>query len=506
MRANANAVIPVLFLALIHLFIPSSALRFDNSTIRTSSTKLGDVSLLEQIWTIYREHDSESVTELQVALPARVFIKSDSDSKTQLHALPNPLMQNQKGPSDPDESIIGHVRVLSTSEDILRLIIVTDIPNSLSMGVSVQLKNTAATVRGALLTEIFLHQDSLSRIENFGIGDISIAPNVLVNGNAVVSYFGVHSSGNLQLNAAKQYPVFKELTLEASGSGQLAFEANVLTLVEDLKIRTSEDGTITLIGQDQIVTQTVDVQSKSSARTYIAGGKKLQADQQLNIASSGSGNIAIVSVDLPGECHNEKITIDGKGSVNLESFVSDETHATLSNDGDLTVQTRQLLQATITGSGKVYYVNDKPQEIKSSASWYFWRKGGVQHKSSVSAQQLETISWVDCVPLMISLVLATNTENKGGTQLPRIEHYSVNPSALDNMQLGSADGHEGETSWMNSWKWLMVIGACVASASVLVIGTIHAVQYHRRRAYEPLLARLRAHPFVYTEQPELRHD
>nr|CCA27855.1 conserved hypothetical protein [Albugo laibachii Nc14] len=506
MRTNSNAVISVLLLSLANQFISSLALRFENSTIRTSSTKLGEVSLLEQIWTIYREHDSESVTELQIALPARVFIKSDSDSQTQLHTLPNPLMQNRQGSSNSAESLIGHVRVLSNSEDILRLIIVTDIPNSLSMGVSVQLRNTVATVRGALLTEIFLHQDSLSRIENFGIGDISIAPNVLVNGNAVVSYFGVHSSGNMELNAGKVNPVFKELTLEASDSGKLAIEANVLTLVEDLKIRTSEDGTMMVIGQDRIVTQRVDVESKSSARTYIAGGKSFQADQEINITSLGKGNIAIVSVDLPGDCHTEKVTIDGKGSVNLESFVSKETHATLSSDGDLTVQTRQLLEATVTGSGKVYYVNDKPQIIKSSASWYFWRKGGVQHKASVSAQQLETITWMNCVPLMISLVLATNTEKEDGTQLPRIEHYSVNPSALDNVQLGTADRVQGENTWTNSWKWLMVIGACVAGASMLVIGTIHAVQYHRRRAYEPLLARLRAHPFVYTEQPELRHD
>jgi len=111
--------------------------------------------------------------------------------------------------------------------------------------------------------------------------------------------------------------------LHLSGSGNLAVTGNIVS--PNLSLGISGSGNIFIPG--------VSVANKIDA------------------VISGSGNIQV----LAGTAKEESLRISGSGKLQLDAVASEKTIVNISESGNMQVNTSQVLDATISGSGSVFY-------------------------------------------------------------------------------------------------------------------------------------------------------
>ena len=78
-------------------------------------------------------------------------------------------------------------------------------------------------------------------------------------------------------------------------------------------------------------------------------------NRQNKSAISGSGDINV----LAGLAKNEELRISGSGKLLLEGVAAENAKTTISGSGDIKVNVSQSLDATISGSGSVYYTGTR---------------------------------------------------------------------------------------------------------------------------------------------------
>ncbi len=100
----------------------------------------------------------------------------------------------------------------------------------------------------------------------------------------------------------------------------------------------------------------IDLQGKlnsAGADIQLSGSGKITASldtQTAGIALSGSG-----SINLTGEVGSANISISGSGDVNAKNLISDKSQVQIAGSGNVYLNTKEELNATVLGSGSVRY-------------------------------------------------------------------------------------------------------------------------------------------------------
>src|SRR4030095_3851059 len=132
---------------------------------------------------------------------------------------------------------------------------------------------------------------------------------------------GVHIKSNEEITVHISAPSADYLHL--SGTGDLAVTGNLNAVELDMSIS----------GTGNITVSTVTVTDKIKA----------------NI--SGSGDITVQTCTAM----NEDLRISGNGKLIMDGIAAEKATTTISGSGDMQVKLSQSLDATISGSGSVYY-------------------------------------------------------------------------------------------------------------------------------------------------------
>jgi hypothetical protein len=96
--------------------------------------------------------------------------------------------------------------------------------------------------------------------------------------------------------------------------------------------------------------------SANNLQLFLSGSGNININKavltdRLEAAISGSGNINI----LNGSVHNQELTISGSGKMDLGGMLAENAVTRTSGSGDMKLSVAKKLDATISGSGSVYY-------------------------------------------------------------------------------------------------------------------------------------------------------
>jgi hypothetical protein len=154
--------------------------------------------------------------------------------------------------------------------------------------------------------------------------------------------------------------------IHRSGSGNLSCESD-LSSGNEFHLSSSGSGSITIKGK---IKATGDAFINRSG----SGNIKLMSLQAegINMDFSGSGDFFIDE----GSAKTQKIHLSGSGKINAYGLKTDTCSAVISGSGNIQVYVSSLIEATISGSGKIDYRGDAAvKNIKVHGSGGISRKG-----------------------------------------------------------------------------------------------------------------------------------
>lgn len=146
------------------------------------------------------------------------------------------------------------------------------------------------------------------------------------------------------------------------------------------------DNTQCLITNDDDITVFITTPDINSVKLSGSGNIYLNSSftgQKATLEVSGSGNIFCTYMDyeyitssisgsgtanLIGDVANHKVQISGSGRVNAFELLSQNTQIQLSGSGQAQVYVWDYLDASISGSGNIYYTGDPAVNINISGS------------------------------------------------------------------------------------------------------------------------------------------
>lgn len=152
----------------------------------------------------------------------------------------------------------------------------------------------------------------------------------------------------------------KEATLEIKfkkgGNYSVSKKIEVTVPVEEIS-------SVALSGSGSITTQTELKSSNFNVAQSGSGTINLKLDSDtLKAKLSGSGHI-----NLNGTTNNLHTALSGSGNINSENLISQNSECAVSGSGSISVNTKNSLKASVSGSGNIKYV-DEPQKINEIVS------------------------------------------------------------------------------------------------------------------------------------------
>ncbi|MDP2061195.1 MAG: head GIN domain-containing protein [Flavobacteriaceae bacterium] len=180
-----------------------------------------------------------------------------------------------------------------------------------------------------------------------------------------------------------------QLVSGSEGNITLEGEENILEVVET----EVKNGELKIRFRDHVNVQThkkikVTVPFKDLRGVTLAGSGKIYSDVTVFTASfeakvSGSGNIRIPveaqktiahvtgsgDINLSGKTEDLEVKVTGSGDFDGRSLSSNNTSASVTGSGDITVVSNQKIYARVTGSGDILYLGKPEKEdIKVTGS------------------------------------------------------------------------------------------------------------------------------------------
>ncbi|OAQ42247.1 hypothetical protein A5893_03805 [Pedobacter psychrophilus] len=113
----------------------------------------------------------------------------------------------------------------------------------------------------------------------------------------------------------------------------------------------------------------IDLEGKlnsAGADIQLSGSGKITAGldtQTVGIALSGSGNVS-----LSGEVGSANISISGSGDVNAKNLISDKSQVQIAGSGNVYLNAKEELNATVLGSGSVRYKGNPKLSVSKVGS------------------------------------------------------------------------------------------------------------------------------------------
>ncbi len=195
----------------------------------------------------------------------------------------------------------------------------------------------------------YLTVKELDSINVSGSGDV-FAPDM----QAGKLYLNTSGSGGIQAGMLEA----KTVDLKTTGSGDI--ETGRVD-ARDIAVETTGSGGFNIAAGK---TDMMNVVITSDARVNL---DELEAEQ-VKVEITGSGDLIISG----GETDRQDITLTGAGNYNADDMLSSRANIFNSGSGQVTVQVQDQLEATLTGSGDVYYIGSPAvkQQVTGSGEVY----------------------------------------------------------------------------------------------------------------------------------------
>jgi hypothetical protein len=130
-----------------------------------------------------------------------------------------------------------------------------------------------------------------------------------------------------------------------------------------IDINTNSLEAIKLLGSGNVTTNGVIVKDKILVSIMGSGDVKVKdaTARKMVLEVAGSGDIEVTnSTVLKGE-----YAVKGSGDINAENVVTGDLKAQVTGSGDITTTAVNSIDASVTGSGSIYYKGN-PQDVKSN--------------------------------------------------------------------------------------------------------------------------------------------
>ncbi len=210
-------------------------------------------------------------------------------------------------------------------------------------------------------------------------GKIKGNGNVITEKRSTEAYDGISVGGSFEV----------KLVSGSEGNITLEGEENILEVVET----EVKNGQLKIRFRDHANVQThkrikVTVPFKDLSSVTLAGSGEVYSDVTVHAPTfeakvSGSGNIRIPveaqktiahvtgsgDINLSGKTEDLEVKVTGSGDFDGRGLSSNNTSASVTGSGDITVVSNQKIYATVTGSGDIRYLgNPGKEDIKVTGS------------------------------------------------------------------------------------------------------------------------------------------
>lgn len=193
--------------------------------------------------------------------------------------------------------------------------------------------------------KFYLTVKELDSINVSGSGDV-FAPDM----QGWEIYLKASGSGGIQSGALAANTV----NLKTTGSGDI--ETGIVA-AQEINMNTTGSGDFVIAGGK---TEKLDVSVSGAAKVNLG---ELEAEQ-VKVKITGSGKMTVSD----GDIDRQDVTLTGSGAYHAGDMHSSRATVSNSSSGEITVQVQDQLEATLTGSGDVYYIGSPTVEQQVSGS------------------------------------------------------------------------------------------------------------------------------------------
>lgn len=358
-----------LALALLLAALPlAHGLHVESTPLGPPADILGEHQELQREWTVFA---SESVSELQLRVPGAVFVDVEAGPTSTLAVVSSGEGSGSEGsgssndstvfpplPVD-DERLVARVVVTGSSMELMGSV---DITASESKGVQLKLK--ADKSPGHLLTQVFVSDRRiLEQLTIDAPADVVVGADVLPETfNTKPVTIKASGVGNTSLFLDDELVALGALDISATYSADVQVAARGhLTIASALDLASFGSGSIAVLAESVEVPRVVSTIG-GSGDVFIQTSAEQDGlvAQSIDMRVGGSGT---TTLSKSGRCKQQSVVLLGSGDIEAGSIVSERTEVTLIGSGDVVVQATEYLHATVFASGSVRYVNGRPAKV-----------------------------------------------------------------------------------------------------------------------------------------------
>lgn len=278
------------------------------------------------------------------------------------------------------ERVVARIVVSGSSEPLMESVQVLAHEDA---GVALTLSADSKHHSGHLLTQIFVAD--YRALEGLHVESASSSSVVVVVGSGVMpATFNLKpvavkatSSGNASLFFDDEQGVaVSALDVSATFSAAVQVAARgPLSVATSLDLASFGSGDIAVVAQS-VSSKRVVTTVGGSGDVYVqtSANESGIETQRIDTRVAGSGS---VTLSRSGHCQHQDIVLLGSGDVEAGSVLCGKTDVMLIGSGDVVVQTAHELHATIFASGRVAYVGRRPETIVERG--FFFGHPKVEH-------------------------------------------------------------------------------------------------------------------------------
>lgn len=411
------------------------------SDVHAPATDLGKSQTLEKTWNV---SGPSGLHNLLIQAPGSVYVDYDA--------------------SLDSNDLVAKVVVTGNSEALINAFKVLSWDEPTGEGLELHLQPGVGDFQDHVLAHILIgDKQALQSIKSLSSAAVVISDNVLASNNASASVELSALGPGIVTVVSTQELVVDTLSILAAAGGSVVVQAPSIDVTNSITVDSVGSGDIAIIADSEIKANAVTVKSVGSGDTYIQATNIVTST--INTLVSGSGNVTFSS---GGSCVSQSVRLLGNGSFMSGSIVSEAVLMGIYGSGNALVQATDKLEATITGSGELYYVDAAPKEVVVHG-----RPWSLRGSSRKNVQQ----AW----------------QNEFHTFTPRVQGHERIPTLVitsaDRLETQILDARGLPFSDLSSMEYLEVF-LCI------LVGVGAMLKYRKRRLRDRLLRRNQYTPLV----------
>ncbi|CAK4078625.1 unnamed protein product [Aphanomyces euteiches] len=192
-----------------------------------------------------------------------------------------------------------------------------------------------------------------------GDNDVAMLPGTIVNDTSKTLQTKVAGSGSLFVKDSAI--AINALVAEISGDGLVQLDISNFTMRESLISKVSGSGDV-VVATDYLTTQYVDNKISGSGKIFVGAKTLFNATSSMKSLVTGSGQISYYET---GVTPKHEIKVDGSGTIQAGSIVTQEVNAAISGGGSIYSNAVKSIVSVKRGSGDIFLVGNSTPGVIS---------------------------------------------------------------------------------------------------------------------------------------------